>query len=143
MSFDLIGDGLVWKVGNGVDVCIGFDPWVGCKSRHLLPLHMIDRLHNHGFYFLKDIDNPWSSFLLDQGWLSSNNVGIVDIQDVLIWNDYTTILKANNIRLFDSIDELVWIHSKSGNTLLKLVSLSRSRIGMMMTSFGGGKQLEI
>ena len=31
-SFDLIGNYLSWKVGNGAAIRIGFDPWVGCKS---------------------------------------------------------------------------------------------------------------
>ena len=30
-AFDTIGTNLVWKVGNGVDLRIGLDPWVGCK----------------------------------------------------------------------------------------------------------------
>ena len=30
-SFDLIGNYLSWKVGNGADVRIGYDSWVGCK----------------------------------------------------------------------------------------------------------------
>ena len=30
-SFDLIGNSLIWKVGNGVNVRIGMDPWVGCE----------------------------------------------------------------------------------------------------------------
>ena len=30
-DFDTIGTNLVWKVGNGADLRIGLDPWVGCK----------------------------------------------------------------------------------------------------------------
>ena len=29
--FNLIGEFLVWKVGNGANVRIGLDPWAGCK----------------------------------------------------------------------------------------------------------------
>ena len=50
-SFDLIGDFLVWKVGNGESVRIGMDPWVGCKWRNMLPPHLIDKLHSAGIYF--------------------------------------------------------------------------------------------
>lgn len=35
-SFDLIGQGLAWKVGNGRNVTIGLDPWSGCGQGHLL-----------------------------------------------------------------------------------------------------------
>ena len=33
-DFDIIGDFLVWRIGNGNDVRIGLDPWTGCKWRH-------------------------------------------------------------------------------------------------------------
>ena len=48
-SFDLIGQALVWKVGSGTEVCIGIDPWLGCKWRHVLPAPMIDQLHDAVF----------------------------------------------------------------------------------------------
>ena len=49
-SFNLIGDGLVWKVGNGVAVCLGIP---SIMSFDLI----VDTSHNHGFYFFNDIDN--------------------------------------------------------------------------------------
>ena len=54
-SFDLIGNYLTWKVGNGVAVRIGFDPWVGCKWRHILPTSLIDKLHSLVFSFSKTL----------------------------------------------------------------------------------------
>ena len=66
-SFDLIGQFLVWKVGNGAEVRIGMDPWVGYKWRHSLSSSMIDKLHYAGFYFLKDIACLGVSIMLDQG----------------------------------------------------------------------------
>ena len=66
-SFDLIGNNMVWKVGNGVDVHLGMDPWVGCKWRYILPYPMIDTLHSLGFYFPKDIRFPGVSFLMELG----------------------------------------------------------------------------
>ena len=65
-SFDLIGNYLIWKVGNGVDVRIVVDPWVGCNWRHILPSSLIDKLHSAGLYFLKDIGYPGVSLLLEK-----------------------------------------------------------------------------
>ena len=56
--FDLNGNYIVWKVGNGAEVRIGMDPYIGCLWRHLLPIHLIERIHSFGFYFLKDIGCP-------------------------------------------------------------------------------------
>ena len=50
-AFDIIGNYLVWKVGNGVDLHIGVDPSVGCKWRHLLPSFVFDKLHSAGVFF--------------------------------------------------------------------------------------------
>ena len=87
-SFDLIGDFLVWKVGNGASVRIGMDPWVGCKWRNLLPPHLIDKLHSVGIFSLKDIGCPGVTYLREEGWISSNILRLEDNQDILCWNGY-------------------------------------------------------
>ena len=84
-SFDLIGQSLVWRVGTGAYVCIGMDPWIGCKWRHSLPSTMVDKLHYVGFYFLKDIACPGVSILQDHGWLNADILGFVD-QEIISWN---------------------------------------------------------
>ena len=53
-SFDLIGNFLIWNVGNGVNVRIGVDPWIGCKWRYILPFSLVDKLHSVGLFFLND-----------------------------------------------------------------------------------------
>ena len=50
-DFDIIQKNLVWKIGNGVVVRIGVDPWIGCKWIHALPSSMIEKFHLAGFSF--------------------------------------------------------------------------------------------
>ena len=35
-SFDVIGENLFWKVGNGRRVRVGEDPWLGCNGKFRL-----------------------------------------------------------------------------------------------------------
>ena len=113
-SFNLIGDFLVWKVGNGADVRIGLDPWVGCKWRHSLPSHLTDILHSAGLFFLKDIGSSSVSHLMEQGWLNVEALGFVEAHDIISWTGYLAILKSSHIKLKNEADVLVWNKSKSG-----------------------------
>ena len=81
-SFDLIGNFLIWKVGNGANVRIRVDPWVGCKWRHILPLNLVDKLHSARLYFLNDIGCHDISLLNNQGWFSAALIGLIDQQDI-------------------------------------------------------------
>ena len=82
-SFDLIGQSLVWKVGTGVEVCIGIDPWLGYKWRHSLPVSMIVKLHNEGYFVLRDIACMGIALLQEQGWLNADLLGF-DEQEIII-----------------------------------------------------------
>ena len=113
-SFHLIGDFLVWKIGNGANVQIGLDPWAGCKWCHYLPSHLTNILHSAGYYFLKDVGNLPVTNLMEQGWLSSYDLGLVENQDIIAWNGYIVTVKANLIRFKDEEDVLVWNQAKSG-----------------------------
>jgi hypothetical protein len=39
--FSLIGNWLIWKVGDGADILIGKYPWIKCKGKHILPYPLI------------------------------------------------------------------------------------------------------
>ena len=80
---------------DGANIRIGMDPWAGCKWRHCLPSHLIDILHSTGYYVLKNVGTLTVSFLMEQGWLSSINIGLVDILDINVWNGYLAILKSS------------------------------------------------
>ena len=64
-SFHIIGKNLVWKIGNGADVHLGMDPWVGYKWRHLLPYPLVEKLHSVGVFSLKDIGAPGLTVLME------------------------------------------------------------------------------
>ena len=81
-SFDLIGNFLSWKVGSGINVRIGLDPWVGCKWRHSLPMCLVDKLHAVGLFSLSDIGCLDLSLLNNQGWLSAEMIGLTEQHDI-------------------------------------------------------------
>ena len=110
-SFDIIGNNLVSKIGNGVDVHLGMDPWVGYKWRHLLPYPLVEKLHSVGVFSLKDIGIPVSP-VMEQALLPADHFGL-DFEDVSVWNGYFSILKTSHVRLSNEKDKLVWNLSKS------------------------------
>ena len=65
-------------------------------------------MHSAGYYFLKDVGTLTVSFLMEQGWLSSNDLGLVEILDINACNGYLAILKSSQIRLRNEEDVLVW-----------------------------------
>ena len=112
-SFDIIGNNLVWKIGNGVEVHLGLNPWVGCKWRHVLPQNLIEKLHSVGVFSLQDIGIPVMS-VLEHAWLPAEYIGLFDHEDVSVWNGHLSLLKAIHVRLSNVNDKLVWNLSKSG-----------------------------
>ena len=113
-AFDIIGDFLVWKIGNGSAVRIKLDPWIGCNWRHALHLPMLDRLHLAGLYCLSDIGIPGLTDLMAQQWLFADFIGFSDPFDIDVWNGYLTILKSSHVRISNDDDILVWNLSRSG-----------------------------
>ena len=66
--FDLIGSKMAWKVGNGKQVQLGEDPWVGSSPGYILPKHMIKFLHFRGiFTLIQIVDHNYSSWK-GRGW---------------------------------------------------------------------------
>ena len=104
---------MVWNIGNGNAVCIGIDPWLGCKWKHTLPPSMIETLHLAGFHFLFDIGSHGLNAMMPQLWFYVESIGFSNPQEIDVWNDYVAILKSSHVRISDDDDALVWILSKS------------------------------
>ena len=73
----------MWQIGTGAKVRIGIDPWLGCKWRHNLLVSMIVKLHNEGYFVLRDIACMGIALLQEQGWLYVDRLGF-DEQEIII-----------------------------------------------------------
>ena len=74
---------------------------------------MINKLHDDGYYVLKDITCNGTALLQDQGWLNADFFGFVD-QEIIIWNTYVALMTSSHDRISNEGDPLVWILSKTG-----------------------------
>ena len=63
---------------------------------------------------MKDVGTSTLSYLMEQGWLSSDDLGLVGELDINAWNGYLAILKTSHIRFRNEDDLLVWNQAKSG-----------------------------
>lgn len=48
----MISQGLAWKVGNGRELIIGLDPWLGFENGHILPWNLRELLAQHNIHDL-------------------------------------------------------------------------------------------
>ena len=80
----------------------------------VLTFNLIDILHSASYFFLKDVGTLTVSYLMEQGWLSSDDLGLVENLDINAWNGYLAILKSSHIRFRNEDDVLVWNQAKSG-----------------------------
>jgi hypothetical protein len=67
-SFDLIGDGLELKAGNGKKLHLGKDPWLGSRGFHLLPKPLIQNLHDKGLVYLAQVGDPVRTIISSKEW---------------------------------------------------------------------------
>jgi len=103
-SFNLISEGLVWRVGNGRNLCIGSNSWLGSGQNHMLPAHLILHLRDRGFSCLVHVVDPNTTSI---GWYSVAYLGL-DVENLEHWDRYTMSLRDSHIRLVEKDDELIW-----------------------------------
>ena len=75
-SFSLIESSLTWDVGNGENVQIGRDPWLGSEHHHVLPVEVINALALRGISTLNQLadqrpEDPWI-----QHWKNAYTLGL-------------------------------------------------------------------
>ena len=70
-------------------------------------------------FHLNQIADPTLTNIWHQGWLSSQDLEILEIQ-IREWNRYTTSMHTSHIHLTNSADKLVWEHAKHGQYTPKI-----------------------
>eukprot|EP00253_Pinus_taeda_P008165 PITA_08165 len=113
-AFKVIEQGLSWQVGNGENVKIGRDPWVGFNDRYALTQGLIRHLEMKGIYNLHQIEKIGHSSIWGQAWMSGEDLDLDPVwwDD---WNIFTQELSRSNVRIKDRPDQLVWAHADSGS----------------------------
>jgi hypothetical protein len=111
--FQVVGEGLAWRVGNGLRVRIGTDPWPGSGRGHLLPQPLIEVLHDRGFYYLEQIVDRDMTTIWSQAWKRVDQLGL-DREYEAIWDGYIRALQLGHICITDREDDIVWQHNPHG-----------------------------
>ena len=52
--------------------------------------------------------------MMEQAWIPTDHIGLIDHEDVSAWNGYLSTLKTSHVRLSNEKDKLVWNLFKSG-----------------------------
>eukprot|EP00253_Pinus_taeda_P034856 PITA_34856 len=113
-AFKVIEQGLAWQVGNGENVRIGRDPWVGCNELFALSPGLLRHLEFKGIVHLSQVEKIGQSTIWGQSWKSGADLEI----SPLWWNEWQTYiqeLERSNVRIRDRLDQLVWAHADSGS----------------------------
>eukprot|EP00253_Pinus_taeda_P022219 PITA_22219 len=112
-AFFVIEQGLAWKVGDGKNVRIGRDPWVGCNQSFALSPGLLRHLDNKGFYTLNQVEKVGQSTLWGQAWKNAMDMGL-DIRWHNEWSSFIDELHRSNVRIKTDPDMLLWAHGKTG-----------------------------
>ena len=97
-----------WRVGNGGDIHVGYDPIIGSNSSPYLPHGLIVYLQDYGITMLQHARNTSIDFA--SYWLSSEDLDLGGSW-AHTWNDYVAGLDYGGIRLKALADKLLWIYN--------------------------------
>eukprot|EP00253_Pinus_taeda_P030057 PITA_30057 len=113
-SFKVIEQGLAWKIGNGRNLKIGKDPWIGCNENYALSPGLIRHLEGKSIFTLDQVEKMGQSNMWGQAWKDGGDLEL----DQRWWNEqhsFTQELFHSNVRLKDSPDMLIWAHGETGD----------------------------
>ena len=86
-AYDTIGDLLAYEIGNGKNIRVEHDPWVGCYAIYSLPMEMINHLRDKGILFLYQVKYLHNSSLFRHKWLTVEDL-VFEGEHVNIYNNY-------------------------------------------------------
>lgn len=112
-GFSVIEQGLAWKVGDGKNVQIGRDPWVGCNESFALSPGLLRHLESRGLFTLNQVEKVGQSNIWGQAWKSAEDLGL-NIRWHHEWSSYINELHRSHVRIKNEQDNLIWAHGKTG-----------------------------
>ena len=86
-AFNVMGNALSWKVGDGHILQVDKDSWIGSDKAQFLPLHMILQLRFKGIQTLNQVADKQNTNLFEQRWLSAEFLGFRDAK-APIWKEF-------------------------------------------------------
>lgn len=113
-SFKVIEQGLAWKIGNGRNLKIGKDPWIGCNGNYALSPGLIRHLEDKNILSLDQVEKVGFSNIWCQAWKDGEDLHL-DQGWWHEWSVFTHELTRSNVRLKDSPDSLIWAHGETGD----------------------------
>eukprot|EP00253_Pinus_taeda_P010347 PITA_10347 len=113
-AFFVIEKGLAWKVGDGKNVRIGRDPWVGCNQSYALSPGILRHLDSKGLYTLNQVEKVGLSTFWGQAWKSATELGLA-FRWHNEWASFIEELHRSNVRIKSDSDVLLWAHGKTGH----------------------------
>eukprot|EP00253_Pinus_taeda_P003035 PITA_03035 len=112
-AFSVIEEGLAWKVGDGRQIRIGRDPWVGCNEAFSLSPGLLRHLDTKGITTLNQGERVGQSTIWGQAWKDDEELGL-NVRWKNEWEGFIKELHRSNVRIKDEPDFLLWAQSKSG-----------------------------
>ena len=113
-SFDVIGNGLAWMIGNGRKLRVGEDPWTGCVQQHKLLENIVLALRQSGIFFLHQLVDLVQMVRWEQSWTRAGDLGLAEPET---WDleRYLRALSRDHIILRDREGVLIWDATPNGN----------------------------
>jgi len=112
-SVNIIEKGLAWSVGDGTQIRLGRDPWIGCSERFSLSQGLAEVLKEKGLLTLNQVADPRTTSIWNQGWKHGIDLQL-DEEWLEEWDSYRNDLLNSSVRLSDSPDVLRWIFAQNG-----------------------------